>query len=251
MAAARLGATTAFAGVVGLDDEGDRIIAGLQAEGVDTTAVVRNPHQASGVSVIVVSTRSQSRAIVTRPGPPVSLPATGPFRDALESASWVHVDHWGWQSVAGIPGLKLSVDAGNPIDGFTPADTDLYVPTIERLTAEYGQGPSEPELLQRAINDGARTVVATDGANGSWVHDGTGEAVHIPAHRANIVSTLGAGDVFHGALLAAVAANYNLEDAATFAGRIAAASCEGLDGRSAIPHDQILHRSNLPTPTSN
>jgi sulfofructose kinase len=244
VAAARTGANTAFAGVLGTDEEGDRIIAGLQAEGVDTSAVVRDPEVKTGTSVIVVSQASESRAIVTRPVPPVSFPSQGRFRELLDTAAWVHADHLGWHAVSSIPGvdsaqLKISVDAGNPIPGFSPRGVALYVPTIERLRAEYGEQLAIEELLQKAIDDGASAVVATAGAEGAWAKSGSGPAVHVPATPATIVSTLGAGDVYHGALLAAVAAGLPLVDAAAFAGRTASASCEGLDGRSKIPHQTI------------
>ena len=239
VAAARAGAEAAFAGVLGTDDEGDRIIAGLQAEGVDTSAVLRDPGVKTGASVIVVSERSESRAIVTRPVPPVRFPTDGRFRELLDAAAWVHVDHLGWNAVAGIPNLNLSVDAGNPIPNFSPRGVALYVPTVERLQAEYGGNLPVEALLQKAIDDGATAVVATAGANGAWVKSGNSEAVHVPATPADIVSTLGAGDVYHGALLAAVAAGQPLVDAAAFAGRIASASCAGLDGRSAIPREII------------
>lgn len=237
VAAARAGSRTAFAGVLGTDEEGDRIVAGLEAEGVDTSAVLRDPSVKTGASVIVVSKRSESRAIVTRPVPPVSFPANGRFRELLDAAAWVHVDHLGWNAVAGIPNLNLSVDAGNPIPNFTPHGVALYVPTVERLQAEYGEDLSPEALLQKAVDDGASAVVATAGSEGAWVKSGNSDAVHVPATPANIVSTLGAGDVFHGALLAAVAAGLPLVDAAAFAGRIASASCAGLDGRSMIPHE--------------
>lgn len=253
VAAARAGAATAFAGVLGTDEEGDRIIAGLQAEGVDTSAVIRDPNVKTGASVIVVSKASESRAIVTRPVPPVSFPAGSRFHELLQSAAWVHVDHLGWNAVAsGTRGdlgtLRISVDAGNPIPSFNPKGVALYVPTIERLRAEYGEQLSAAALLQKAVDDGASAVVATAGSEGAWVKDGNGDPVHVPATPANIVSTLGAGDVYHGALLAAVAAGLPLVEAAAFAGRTASASCQGLDGRSAIPHQTIapVLATNLP-----
>jgi sulfofructose kinase len=244
VAAARAGASTAFAGVLGTDEEGDRIISGLQAEGVDTSAVVRDAGVKTGASVIVVSKASESRAIVTRPVPPVSFPAGSRFHELVESAAWVHVDHLGWNAVASLPDfnprtMNISVDAGNPIPAFTPRGIALYVPTIERLRAEYGGDLSPAALLQKAVDDGASAVVATAGSDGAWVKDGTADAVHVPATPATIVSTLGAGDVYHGAILAAVAAGLPLVEAAAFAGRTASASCEGLDGRSAIPHQAI------------
>jgi sulfofructose kinase len=241
VAAARAGARTAFAGVLGTDEEGDRIVAGLEAEGVDTSAVIREPGVKTGASVIVVSRATESRAIVTRPVPPVSFPAGSRFFDLLASAAWVHVDHLGWNAVAGAgaDGLKISVDAGNPIPSFSPRGVALYVPTIERLRAEYGEDLSPGDLLGKAVDDGASAVVATAGSEGAWVLERGGEPVHVPATPATIVSTLGAGDVYHGALLAAVAAGLPLVDAAAFAGRTAAASCAGLDGRSMIPRQAI------------
>jgi sulfofructose kinase len=243
VAAARAGATTAFAGVLGTDEEGDRIIAGLEAEGVDTSAVIRDAGVKTGASVIVVSRATESRAIVTRPVPPVSFPAGSRFFDLLATAAWVHADHLGWNAVAGVTGLPadlhISVDAGNPIPSFSPRGVALYVPTIERLRADYGDALSPEALLGKAIDDGASAVVATAGSEGAWVLERGGHPVHVPATPANIVSTLGAGDVYHGAILAAVAAGLPLVEAAAFAGRTASASCAGLDGRSAIPHQVI------------
>ncbi|TDT76126.1 sulfofructose kinase [Arthrobacter sp. AG258] len=241
VAAARAGADTAFAGVLGTDEEGDRIISGLQAEGVDTSAVIRDRGVKTGASVIIVSKATESRAIVTRPVPPVRFPAGSRFFDLLASAAWVHADHLGWNAVAGARSgsLNISVDAGNPIPSFSPRGIALYVPTVERLQAEYGAGHSPGALLRKALDDGAAAVVATAGSDGAWVLERGGDPVHVPATPADIVSTLGAGDVYHGALLAAVAAGLPLVHAAAFAGRTAAASCAGLDGRSAIPRQAI------------
>jgi sulfofructose kinase len=243
VAAARAGAKTAFAGVLGTDEEGDRIISGLEAEGVDTSAVIRDAGVKTGASVIVVSSATESRAIVTRPVPPVSFPAGSRFFELLATAAWVHTDHLGWNAVANVPGLpaelEISVDAGNPIPSFSPRGLTLYVPTIEQLHANYGEDLSPEELLRKALDDGASAVVATAGSEGAWVLERGGVPVHVPATPANIVSTLGAGDVYHGALLAAVAAGLPLVDAAAFAGRTASASCAALDGRSAIPHQAI------------
>jgi sulfofructose kinase len=239
VAAARAGAKAAFAGVLGADEEGDRIISGLEAEGVDTSAVIRNPAVSTGASVIVVSKATESRAIVTRPVPPVNFPAGSRFHEILRTAAWVHVDHLGWNAVANLPGLRISVDAGNPIPSFNPKGVSLYVPTVERLRAEYGDDLSPEALVQKAVDDGASAVVATAGSDGAWGLERGGVPFHVPATPADIVSTLGAGDVYHGAILAAVAAGLPLSEAAAFAGRTASASCAGLDGRSMIPRQTI------------
>jgi sulfofructose kinase len=191
-----------------------------------------------------------TRAICTRPVPHPVVPSDGPAAALLAGADWVHVDHLGWQPVqtwrdATRPDRpRLSVDGGNPIPGFRPADVDLYVPTVEALTRRYGKPDDEPavdDLLTAALDDGATMVVATRGAAGALAATASGARTTAPGHRVEVLSTLGAGDVFHGALLAAVVHGMPLLTCLRYANVAAALSCRGLDGRSAIPtHDEVL-----------
>jgi sulfofructose kinase len=81
-------------------------------------------------------------------------------------------------------------------------------------------------------------VVATRGELGCVAWTREGEVVEAPGVAVDVVSTLGAGDVFHGALLARFVDNAPLHDALAFANAYAALSCRALDGRSAIPSAQ-------------
>jgi sugar/nucleoside kinase (ribokinase family) len=63
-----------------------------------------------------------------------------------------------------------------------------------------------------------------------------GRVVHVPPVAVEPLSTMGAGDVFHGALLAGLAEGRSLVEAAWRANAVAAISCRALDGRSGIPH---------------
>ena len=85
------------------------------------------------------------------------------------------------------------------------------------------------------MDAGAELVVVTRGEDGSVAYSRDGEVVEAPATPVDAVSTLGAGDVFHGALLAQLVADVPLREALTFANACAALSCRALDGRSAIP----------------
>ena len=60
----------------------------------------------------------------------------------------------------------------------------------------------------------------------------------MPSFGVDVVSTMGAGDVFHGALLAGLAEGRDLRAAVVFANAVAAMSCRALDGRAAIPSRQ-------------
>lgn len=247
VAAVRLGVPAAFVGTVGDDPEGSRILDGQRAEGVDISGAQVEPGERSGVSVVVADRARGTRAICARPSPDVRISRESPAADLIRAAPWVHADHVGWAAVDAFrqaertPPAPLSVDAGNPIPGFRPAGVDLLVPTMDALARMYGErGPGD--LLDAALADGARCVVATRGADSTLAATGAGERYEIPAYPVEVHSTLGAGDVFHGALLASLVRGFLLPTALRYASVAAALSCRGLDGRSAIPEDAEVRR---------
>jgi sulfofructose kinase len=196
VAIARLGVPARFVGIV----DGD-------LPGVE---VVRMPGRMVESTILVGP--DGARAIVTEEAGGFACPA-----DALEDAEWVHVDHVGYPAVRGLcDGASLSVDGGNPIPDLDVSEVALYAPNRD---------------------DGlrARLTVVTHGADGCTAFR-DGETMEVPGEPVDgLVSTLGAGDVFHGALLAALARGLELRSALRAANRCAALSCRALDGRSAIP----------------
>jgi sulfofructose kinase len=222
---ARLGAEVAFVGAVGDDEVGAEIRAGLEREGVDVSELATVVGARSPQSSILV--HGDARAIVHYPG---TAPRLAPGERALalmRDATWVHVDHLGYAAVP--RGVRLSIDAGNPIAGLDLAGVALYGPTEAALERDLGSA-------EAALAAGAELVVVTRGAEGSTAYTRDGEVVEEPAPRLErTVSTLGAGDVFHGALLAKLVQDATLREALAFANACAALSCRALDGRSAIP----------------
>ncbi|WP_308797891.1 carbohydrate kinase family protein [Agromyces silvae] len=235
VALARLGIAVGFAGVVGDDDTGRAVRRGLEAEGVDTRWLVGGGTH-TGASVIVVS-GDASRTIFTRPAP---MPA--PESIPVDAAPWIHVDQTGYPAVAAArsAGLRarISIDAGNPVPALALRDVALYAPTRSALLERY---PGDVDrALDRAHADGAAAVVMTDGARGAR-YSGGGARGAVPAVEVDAVSTLGAGDVFHGALLAGIVGGGDLGSATALASWVAARSCLALDGRSAIPFRDDVH----------
>lgn len=249
---ARQGVPVAFVGRVGRDDAGEQALAQLVAEGVDVSGVEINDTAPTQVSCVVVTDESQSRAISTLNVPPLTS-LTPVARELIAAAEWVHADHLGYAPLAGhLAGLpqrpRLSLDAGNPVAGLDDtALVDLFVPTVESLGRVAGIQDDPVAAAVKVLADGTATVVATDGSAGShawW--DGSAEApqhAFVPAFSGvEIVSTLGAGDVFHGGLLAAICRDETWEQALRSANATAALSCRALDGRSAIPDLAELSR---------
>jgi sugar/nucleoside kinase (ribokinase family) len=190
---------------------------------VDVSELRVVPGARSPRSTILVE--GGNRAIISFPG---TVPQPEPSAELLRAAEWVHVDHAGYGATRALDGVRLSIDGGNPIPDLDLRGVALYAPTERALHALF------PDA-RAALDAGAELVVVTRGGEGSFAVASDAEPVLAPAYPVEVVSTLGAGDVFHGALLAQLVADVPLPEALTTANRCAALSCRALDGRSAIP----------------
>jgi sulfofructose kinase len=223
---ARLGVRTFFVGAVGDDDTGAEIREGLAREGVDVSLLEMKSGARSPRSVVLVGAQGRSIAAFTGTA---RLELDDDSRKLCRGASWVHVDQTGYAPASRLrDDVRLSIDGGNPIEGLDVRGVALYGPTETALRDAFGSA-------DRALDAGALLVVVTRGADGSTAYTADGVVLDAPAVPVDAVSTLGAGDVFHGALLARLVQDAPLRDALAFANECAALSCRGLDGRSAIP----------------
>lgn len=219
---ARLGIDVALSCVIGDDDAGRFIFDTLKREGVDTKNVIVNPQIKTAIGTIVVSKSEQTRAIMVQPHN--ELP---PKPANTNDYGWIHVDQFGMQALKnwGISrggSAQLSIDIGYTTPGLNSADYDLYAPS-ENITTDVSTAKPDKNI-----------VVISKGGEGSVYSDGVSSGV-VPAISTEIVSTLGAGDVFHGALVAAQVWEKPIEEAVAIANTVAGLSCRALDGQSGIP----------------
>lgn len=242
---ARLGVEVDFAGVIGDDHIGRIALDGLAAEGVGIAHVEVRAGVETGSSVVVVNTDTATRTIITRPA---TVPTTIP-----DGYAWMHVDKVGHRALRALGAhggisARVSLDDGNPVPDLDLGLIDLYVPTAQVLLERFG-GLDPLEAAHRAIAGGARTVVATDGGRGSFAVEGAIVA-YAPALPIVPLSSLGAGDVFHGALLAAIVLGKPIPEAIRFANVTAALSCRAIDGRSGIPGRSEVEETLKELPTT-
>lgn len=239
---ARLGVPVSIVGTVGDDDASWLIREALARERVDTRWLRTIPGRPM-LSTALVDDASGDRAIISFDpgvGPP-ELDAEA--LEAARQAAWVHVDQRG---LAAVPTLReagiatpISLDHGNPAPGLDLRELTLYAPTEARLQERY-PGLAVRDAMRSVLDEGPDIVAVTRGRSGSLVGH-RASAVQDPvilevgAYEVEIVSTLGAGDVFHGALLAALVRGLDVPRAVAYANAAAALSCRALDGRSAIP----------------
>ena len=241
---ARLGVRSAIIGTIGYDNDGDEILSIFENEGVDFSGVSRSSAATSG-SVIVVSKAENSRAISTRQ--PISQnPPSATAKSIVQNSKWVHVDHVGITKLDQLEIKrgeisKISFDAGYGVKDFDASKVDLFVPNNVQMKERY------PDLtLEQAVEADAtkskNTVVSTYGSKGAIGFSFAEGLVSSKPWDGEILSTLGAGDVFHGAILAALHKGYSLGQSMNYANLVAGLSCRGLDGTSAIPTEIELNQ---------
>lgn len=241
VALARLGVRVAFCGVVGDDPEGRLSVELLEQEGVSTRWLRVDAGANTARAVVIVSRATGSRSILT-------TVASRPRPDdvPIGESEWIHVDQTGYQAtvdarLAQSSLTRLSVDGGNEIPELRLGDVALYAPTLSALRRRYADADAD-SAIRRALTDGAQRVVVTDGARGGLLAEAGGRPQQFGSYPVEVVSTLGAGDVFHGALIAGLLDGRSLTGAADFAAAAAGLSCRGVDGRSSAPRRTELDR---------
>ena len=237
VALSRLGVKSAIVGTIGDDADGKEVLRIFAQEGVDTSGISIGTTPTAG-SVIVASKEHSARAISTRQ-PVTQAPINAAAKKLIASAQWVHVDHVGVKRLdeAGISrgnGPQISFDAGYGVETFDPIVVDLFVPTDRQMALRY-PGVDLAVALENDSMKAGNTVVATQGSAGSAGFSPETGLVSAPGFTVEVTSTLGAGDVFHGALVAQLIQGYSLQEAMRRANAVAALSCRGLDGQSKIP----------------
>jgi sulfofructose kinase len=269
VAMSRLGARVSFVGSVGADDAGKLIRKGLARENVDVSNLRTVDGATSPMSAGIVRSANGSRTLVAYPGSAPEISVTPEIEAASRAATWIHADHAGYAVVRelrrrGVETL-VSLDGGNPIADLDLTLVDLYAPAAPELLRWTGASTVEAGLA-RACHAGAAVAIATHGETGSTAlgtvspdspdaslafrqarsnsNGASSWTVHQPAFpvAGGRGSTLGAGDVFHGALLAAILAGRSLRAAMAFASGAASLACRSIDGRSAIPTSAEVDR---------
>ena len=237
VAMSRLGIKSAIVGTVGDDADGKEVLNIFAREGVDTSGISIGTSATAG-SVIVASKEHSARAISTRQ-PVIQAAMNDAAKKLIASALWLHVDHVGVKRLdeAGISrgkGPQISFDAGYGVETFDPIVVDLFVPTDRQMALRF-PGVDLAVALKNDSMKAGNTVVATQGSAGSAGYSPETGLVSAPGFKVDVTSTLGAGDVFHGALVAQLIQGHHLQEAMRRANAVAALSCRGLDGQSMIP----------------
>jgi sulfofructose kinase len=244
VAVARLGGRAALAGPMGgppgTDDNGDRVLAALKREHVDTSACQRVDGPATALSVIFIDEHGD-RTIVTYRDERIAA-ATPRDPDALVAAAdLVLADNRYPDFVhpiceaAARRKLRIVLDA----DKATVVSDPLLriashvVFSSECLLATTGCDGLVDGLEVMARHSGAFLAVS-NGPNDILFLEG-GALRRVPVFAVNAIDTLGAGDALHGGFALALAEGRSEAQALRFGAAAAGIKCSRIGGSAGAP----------------
>jgi ribokinase len=263
VSAARAGAAVTFVARLGEDMFGEKALAGLAAEKIDVRHIVRDSANPSGVALIVVGSRGEN-SIAVAPGANARLSAVDVRKAAraLCEAELVLVQlEIPLRTVEAV--IEMATKAGvriilnpapaQPLPGrllrqvylLTPNETEVELLSGVKVTNKATAAKAAGILLRR----GVQNVIITLGARGAFFAEP--KANHfLPGYKVKAVDCTGAGDVFNGALAAALAQHRPLLEAARFAVAAAAISVTRPGAQNSAPHrheiDHFLATGRIP-----
>ena len=247
VAVARLGGTARLSARVGEDMVGEMIVGDLEAEGVDCSLVRHIPGGRSSFSAVFIDAAGD-RQIVNFRDNEMSFDADwleradlGSFDAALADTRWPR---------GGAAMLRAARARGVPgvLDGEAPiaeAAESLGLASHIAFSAQglrdYHGGDDLMAALRRIQAQTGAWVCVTDGAEGvTWLENG--QPRHMAAFRVDVVDTLGAGDVWHGAFALSLGEGHKEVEAIRFANAVAAIKCTRFGGRAGIPTREEAER---------
>ena len=194
------------------------------------------------VSFVLLSAEGGSRTCVFERG---SIPDEPTLLnvETLKKSDLLHLDGNFLQSalyaakIAKENGVTVSLDAG----GLYP-DIDKLLPYVDILipSAEFALGFTKKQDIPSAMKKldelyHPQILVVTNGSDGGYYKDENGEYKHYPSFKVEVKDSNGAGDVFHGAFLAAYTSGYDVLRCCKFASATSAVKCTGVGVKQSIP----------------
>ncbi len=244
VAIARLGGRAALAGPLGgpagEDDNGDRVLAALSRENVDTSACQRVDGLATALSAIFIDARGDRTIVTYRDQRIAAVTPEDPERLAA-SADLVLADNRYPQFARPICEAARRRNVPVVLDGDKPTVVDdpffsvasHVVFSSECLLATTGGGDLGEALKTIARHTDAFLAVS-DGPNDILVLDG-GAFHRVPVFPICAVDTLGAGDALHGGFALALAEGRSETEALRFGAAVAGIKCTRIGGSAGAP----------------
>jgi sulfofructose kinase len=237
VAAARLGARCAFAGVLGDDELAGFIRASLADEGIDLSHTRVVPGLATIHAAVIVGQGDPPTRNIFGHRAGAGDGSAEPVPEGLiRQARVLFVD--GFEAPRALRAARVARAAGVPIVADLESDRHAELAALSDhliVPAEFRAELPPAELAGELCSPGRQLAAVTDGANGCWYATSRSDVRRQPAFPVEARDTTGCGDVFHGAYAAALAEGMPAGQRIRFAAAAAALKAARAGGRHGVP----------------
>ena len=254
--AARLGARVSMVGRVGNDDFGRAQIRNLSVLGIDTSRIMVDQEEPTGIALITLDAGGQN-SIVLAPGANMQLTQEdidesrhilsrsqilclqleSPLpvvRHAIALARDLHVPIV--LNPAPAPEEALEPGMLSQVDYLIPNEFETSVLSGIDVTATTGVEPAAARVL---LDRGVRNVILTLGARGALLATADG-VLPVPGHQVEVVDTTAAGDAFVAGFSVALAEGKDPVEAVRWANACGALAVTVLGAQPSLPTRSAL-----------
>lgn len=249
VAMGKLGADVEMFGCVGNDGAGEALVSNLKQSGVRTEHIKVVEGVPTGIAMITVAENDNTIIVVAGANSCVDQEYVDSVRDAiLESDIVLLQQEIPLETVAYV--VNLCYEHGVKVLLNPAPAAAIGEETVEKVTyltpneheAKIIFGDVEVEEILRRYPE---KLIVTQGSRGVSTCLKNGEILNVPAMKAKVVDTTGAGDTLNGAFTMQIAAGNSIEGALKFANAAASLSIEKFGAQSGMPtYEEVLDRMN-------
>lgn len=245
VAMAKLGAQVEMFGCVGDDENGRKMVANLSANGVETGHIKVAAGVPTGIAIITVGENDNTIIVVEGANGLVDRAYIDSVKDVLLGYDMVALQHEipldtvhyvvNLCAEHGIPVLlNPAPAAGVPMDIIEKVT--YLTPNEHEAVLIFGKERSTEELLKAY----PEKLIITQGSRGVSVGLAGGQVLNVPARKAEVVDTTGAGDTLNGAFCVKVVQGCGIVEALEYANAASSLSIGKFGAQSGMPTAEEL-----------
>ncbi|MEZ3437144.1 MAG: ribokinase [Lachnospiraceae bacterium] len=245
VAMAKLGAEVEMFGCVGDDAAGESLVKNLGENGVLTKCIKTVAGVPTGLAMITVGENDNTIIVVAGTNNHVDIDYVNEVKDSILECEIVLLQHEIPQEtieyvveLCAKNGVKVVLNPGpaRPVKQEILENVTYLTPNEHEAVILFGEDISFEDMMKKY----PEKLVITQGSRGVSTCLKSGEIVLVPARKAEVVDTTGAGDTLNGAFTVAVMEGRSITDALAFANTAAGLSTEKFGAQGGMPtYDEV------------
>lgn len=240
VAMAKLGAEVEMFGCVGDDAAGESLIKNLRDTGVQTGHIKVVPGVPTGLAMITVGDNDNTIIVVAGTNDHVDIDYVNEVKASILECEIVLLQHEIPQetveyviALCAENGVKVVLNPGpaRPVKEEILEKVTYLIPNEHEAVILFGKEISFEDMMRKY----PEKLVITQGSRGVSTCLKGGEIILVPARKANVVDTTGAGDTLNGGFTVAVTEGKGIAEALAFANVAAGLSTEKFGAQGGMP----------------